>query len=189
MSLKVSKSLCYILRHNPFEFDIIPDSNAYCDFNKVLKAIRKLHPNQTITVNDVKHIVDSDNKKRYAFSKDKAYIKATYGHSYDIPDKDDACIPPRFLFHGTNLEAYENIKKTELSPMNRKYVCSSDGHDIAIDVANRRKNKKGYVLLKIHARRAFYDKAAIFYEEECGIYQSTAIPKDYIEVIDTWRNE
>lgn len=177
--MKVSKTMSYILRHNPYEFNLEVDDNGFVDFEKLVYSLKKTYKN--ISSEDVIFIVNNDDNKRYEISKDKTKIRAIYGHTFDFKIVKKECVPPAILFHGTNIDAWNNIVKNGyLKKMQRQYVFLSSEEEKAERVAVRRKNKQ-YVILKIDTVLAIKEGIK-FYRESNGIYMSDDIPVKFINI-------
>lgn len=177
--MKVSKTMSYILRHNPYEFNLEVDDNGFVDFEKLVYSLKKTYKN--ISSEDVIFIVNNDDNKRYEISKDKTKIRAIYGHTFDFKIVKKECVPPAILFHGTNIDAWNNIVKNGyLKKMQRQYVFLSSEEEKAERVAIRRKNKQ-YVILKIDTVLAIKEGIK-FYRESNGIYMSDDIPVKFINI-------
>lgn len=177
--MKVSKTMSYILRHNPYEFNLEVDDNGFVDFEKLVYSLKKTYKN--ISSEDVIFIVNNDDNKRYEISKDKTKIRAIYGHTFDFKIEKKECVPPAILFHGTNIDAWNNIVKNGyLKKMQRQYVFLSSEEEKAERVAVRRKNKQ-YVILKIDTVLAIKEGIK-FYRESNGIYMSDDIPVKFINI-------
>jgi putative RNA 2'-phosphotransferase len=53
------------------------------------------------TPEELDEVVETNNKKRFAFNEDKTMIRASQGHSIDIDLALETVMPPDFLYHGT----------------------------------------------------------------------------------------
>lgn len=175
LEMKASKSMSYILRHNPGEFGLTLDEEGYVNIKDLLYALTSQFKYREIILDDIKYIVQNDNKGRYEIKGD--LIRAIYGHSTKDKIVKKPCEPPKVLYHGTTPDAYRDIKREGLKSMNRQYVHLSQDIETAIMVAKRRTNTPE--LLTIDTSKAY--KAGIkFYKEANGIYLSDNIPKEYI---------
>lgn len=107
-----------LLRHDTDGMEI--STTGYVSVSDLLKKL-------DITIDELKTIVNDNNKQRFEFTEDEKFIKARQGHSnplvtelelreVTINDGID------FIFHGTSSEYDESILKNGLSPMNRQHV-------------------------------------------------------------------
>ena len=69
------------------------------------------HP---LTLEELKGIVQSNDKKRFAFSEDLSKIRANQGHSVEVNLLLKQQIPPDLLYHGTAEKNIESIKRQGL---------------------------------------------------------------------------
>lgn len=90
--IKLSKKLCYILRHNPASIGLSIDKNGYADINELIGKLR-LH-GVNISKSNLAEIVASDEKSRYSYNEDKTKIRANYGHSFAVDLEFKALCPP-----------------------------------------------------------------------------------------------
>ncbi|HDN95864.1 MAG: RNA 2'-phosphotransferase [Thermoplasmata archaeon] len=140
--IKLSKLMCYILRHAPWEFGIKPDKTGFVELHSLLSAVKEVYP--WVTEKDVRIVAESDEKDRYEIKGNK--IRARYGHSYSVildhkEDKDS-----KILYHGTAYKNLEGILKEGIKPMKRQFVHltinKEDAHRTAL-----RHDKKVVILL------------------------------------------
>lgn len=173
--VKLSKNMSYILRHNPYEFNLKLDENGWLSLNELLNALKSQNKYKDITLDDIINIVNLDSKKRYQIKENK--IRAVYGHSIKDKIKKESNKPPKTLYHGTTKEYAQLIIKEGLKPMSRQYVHLSEDINTANIVALRRTNQP--VILIIDCLSAYQDKIN-FYKEDNGIWLSDFIPFNYI---------
>ena len=64
----LSKLLSYILRHKPSTYEIVLDENGYTNVDELIKRLNA--QNKNINFGILQHIVDINNKKRFAFNDD-----------------------------------------------------------------------------------------------------------------------
>ncbi|HRI19399.1 MAG TPA: RNA 2'-phosphotransferase [Panacibacter sp.] len=74
--------LSYILRHKPGEYGIVLDENGYTDVDELINKLNA--HNENISFEILQHIVNTNNKKRFAFNYDLTKIRASQGHSVDV---------------------------------------------------------------------------------------------------------
>lgn len=93
---KISKTLSYLLRHNPKQFNVKLDREGFALISSVIKGLKLQY--KEFNKDDLIFIVENDSKGRYEIKGD--YIRALYGHSIKkeiekIPSK-----PPSILYLG-----------------------------------------------------------------------------------------
>lgn len=170
---KFSRYLIKLLRHKAIEYGFAIDNKGFVSLNDILHA----HP--LFTFNDIKEIVQTDDKKRFELVEimNEWYIRAVQGHSIEgiNPDLKLIMDPNEIpvVVHGTNLKAYEIIQHNGLSKMGRTYIhfaqqLSSDENV----VSGIRKNST--VLIYINVQKAM-DAGIKFYQSSNGVILSDGI--------------
>lgn len=108
-TIKTSKFLSRILRHEPQLVGLRPDDAGWVNVRDLLSA---LHQHGTpLTVDQLAHIVATSDKQRFALSDDGQFVRANQGHSIAVDLEYPAQPPPEILYHGTArrfLSAFEN---------------------------------------------------------------------------------
>jgi putative RNA 2'-phosphotransferase len=94
-----SKFLSLVLRHEPELVGITLDEAGWVSVDELLAGCRrKGHP---ITMEELREIVRTSDKQRYALSGDGARIRANQGHSVKVDLGHEPAVPPEVLYHGT----------------------------------------------------------------------------------------
>ena len=137
MSIKLSKKLSYILRHNPGSIGITLDPNGWAPISIILSGLG-------ITREQLDNVVKNCNKQRYEIDNFGFRIRARQGHSIDIDLGYKPIKPPSKLYHGTSINNLEFIKKTGL----QKMVGSRHGKPIVLTVDAEAMHKHGYQFFK-----------------------------------------
>ena len=94
-----SKFLSLVLRHDPSVLGLSLDESGRVEVKEMLAALRDVRPelDQELLL----EIVETNEKKRFAFSQDRLRIRASQGHSIGVDLGLPPVAPPQFLFHGT----------------------------------------------------------------------------------------
>ncbi|MDB6131010.1 MAG: 2-phosphotransferase, partial [Verrucomicrobiales bacterium] len=92
---------------------------------------------QQITLAQLQHVVDTSDKKRYAFSEDGKRIRASQGHSVEVDLQYPPMTPPEILFHGTATRFVEAIRLSGLQKMDRHDVHLSAETSVTLQVGGR----------------------------------------------------
>ncbi len=174
----LSRTISYILRHHPEEYNLELDENGFVDINLLLEAINnKKEFNRQVTIVDIDYILNNSDKKRWEIVNNK--IRALYGHSIVQKIKHEVKEPPEILYHGTSHRYLDKIFKEGLLPMNRQYVHLSGDIETAIKVGKRRDNNP--VILIIDSKKAYND-GIVFYCENDNIWLCSKIDRKYINL-------
>jgi len=105
-------------------------ADAFVEVRELL-SLKKL---RQFTLDDVKRVVKTDRKMRFAFKTEngKEYVRANQGHTIEglteleLTKIIDPSLYP-IVVHGTYLEAWVEIKKTGLSKMDRTHIHFAPG--------------------------------------------------------------
>ena len=85
------KRLAFLLRHDKnYQFD----EHGWRDISDLITS-------HGYTMDELKEIVETNNKQRYEFSEDMTRIRARQGHSVHVDVELEEELPPDILFHGT----------------------------------------------------------------------------------------
>ncbi|SDH12771.1 RNA 2'-phosphotransferase [Halanaerobium congolense] len=175
---KLSKTVSYILRHHPEDFDLKLAADASVKTDELLAALQRKF--KGITKADLIELVKNDDKGRFSFLEGRKRIRANYGHSIEGVNPDyQAVKPPAILYHGTRPEVQAKIMNVGLKPMGRNYVHLSVGVKEAEKVAVRRTNQP--VIFKIEALKAHHD-GQNFYKTAEDIYLTDQLSADYLSL-------
>jgi len=167
-----SRLLSKVLRHKPEAIGLELDKNGWADVSFLLDKIEGL------TMEILEEIVETNNKKRFAFSEDKSKIRANQGHSVENIDLQlEAVIPPFDLYHGTATKTVPLIMEDGISKMKRHAVHLSEDVETADNVGSR---KGEHSILTIEAKRMHND-GYVFYRSENGVYLTEFVPLKYIK--------
>jgi putative RNA 2'-phosphotransferase len=172
---RISKTMSYILRHNPEEFGIVLDPEGYTEISDLVNALHTRF--DFVEESHVRSIVLTDEKQRYKI--DCSRICANYGHSVkELTPKYTEVEPPDCLFHGTKKETYEKvINKEGIKKMNRLFVHLSTDEATAASVGQR--HGKPHVIT-ICAKDAWRDGVKFFLAEN-GTYLVDFIDPKYFK--------
>lgn len=172
----LSKEISYALRHAPWEYELELDAEGFVPVKQLLSAINEgNHYSRSVTINDLKHIIATSEKKRHEIRGDK--IRALYGHSVPGHISLQPIAPPAVLYHGTTHKALVSIIENGLGPMGRQYVHLSVDTDTARRVGRRRDLNP--VILVITAANASADGIP-FYKGNENVVLADTIPAKYI---------
>src|SRR5208337_4137738 len=97
--VKTSKFLSLILRHEPERVGLSLGDAGWIGVDELLRAVNQ--HGIPLTLDQLKHIVATSDKKRFALSDDGLRIRASQGHSIDVDLHYEPQEPPELLYHGT----------------------------------------------------------------------------------------
>lgn len=141
-----SKFLSLVLRHEPQRVGIRLDAAGWVDVDELLEALAR--HGKPLSFDELREVVDTSDKQRFAISDDEMRIRANQGHSVAVELDHPAAEPPEFLYHGTSAPSVESIRREGLDKMNRHHVHLSADAEATLRVGARRGRP---VLLTIRA--------------------------------------
>lgn len=172
---KVSKYLSLVLRHKPDDLGITLDENGWTDVKFLLQKLKGKR--MDISINELEDIVETNNKKRFAFNDTKTKIRANQGHSVEVDLKLDVIEPPDTLYHGTSVNTVRVIKNTGIKKMTRQHVHLSADLATAQNVGSR----KGLVQILNIKTKEMFDDGFTFFKSENGVWLTDFVPAKYID--------
>lgn len=173
---RLSKLLSYLLRHNPGSLDIALEEHGWADVDILVEKIRQKEPAFTIEI--LRHIVDTNNKKRFSFNEDGSRIRASQGHSVEVNLNYKEERPPELLYHGTAQKNLDSILESGLQKISRHHVHLSGDEETALSVGQRHGRP---VVLKIKAGLMFTN-GFLFYRSDNGVWLTDAVPREFIVI-------
>lgn len=174
MSVRVSKFLSLVLRHDPGRIGIVLDDAGWTDVAGLLAACAA--HGVSITRDELAAVVASSDKQRFALSPDGERIRANQGHSVEVDLQLAPAQPPAMLFHGTVEAAIASIRAEGLVRGQRHHVHLSTEVATATKVGGRRGKP---VVLTVRAG----DMAAaghVFYCSANGVWLVDHVPPEFI---------
>jgi putative RNA 2'-phosphotransferase len=115
---RITRSLAYMLRHQPEEFDLRVDQYGWADLGEVVHALtEKL--GEPIEAADVQAAVDSGDRRRYEVREDK--VRALYGHSIPI-EPGEPSEPPEAVYVGVSRPDAERARRHGLRSGRRRFL-------------------------------------------------------------------
>ncbi|MCE7993616.1 MAG: RNA 2'-phosphotransferase [Roseivirga sp.] len=169
-----SKFLSLILRHRPEVIGLQLDKNGWASVDELLGKAYRGHMN--LTLKELKEVVDTNDKKRFAFSDDFTMIRANQGHSISVDLKLEEKTPPGLLYHGTAVQNLGSIKGQGLIKGQRHHVHLSADQETALKVGGRHGKP---VILTISAMN-MYQSGIKFYQSENGVWLTDHVAVQFI---------
>ncbi len=174
--IKTSKFLSLVLRHNPSVLGIELDSNGWVSTAELLTKMKA--KGHKLTMSELKHLVENNSKKRFAFSDDFEKIRANQGHSINVDLGYQKQPPPAILYHGTAEKNLDAILDKGISKMNRHHVHLSSDKMTAQKVGMRHGNP---IILAIDAK-SMAIKGFDFYLSDNGVWLTDFVPSDFLQI-------
>ena len=161
------KKLSYLLRHDKsYDFD-----------EHGWREVSDLVANHGFTMEELREIVDTNNKQRYEFSEDMTRIRARQGHSIQVDVELAEVTPPDVLYHGTAKKFADSIMKQGILKDKRLYVHLSTTVETAKKVGQRHGEP---VVLAIDAKR-MSENGIKFFLSRNGIWLTEFVEAQYIK--------
>jgi putative RNA 2'-phosphotransferase len=170
----ISKLLSLVLRHEPEHIGLTLDEQGWAKVPELITKVNQkgLH----LDFATLQIVVDTNDKKRFAFNEDKSLIRANQGHSIEVDLKLTQQIPPSILFHGTVEKNVLQIKQHGLQKMNRHHVHLTANEETAFKVGQRHGKP---VILTIQAM-VMHEQQYIFYVSGNAVWLTDHVPIDFI---------
>jgi putative RNA 2'-phosphotransferase len=131
-----SKFLALVLRHAPETVGVTLDRAGWVSVTELLAGCERA--GKRMSLDDLREVVTTNNKRRFEFNEDCTLIRARQGHSTDVDLEYEPCSPPELLYHGTYSEAVEAVRSSGLKKMKRHHVHLSTELRLAMEVGSRR---------------------------------------------------
>lgn len=173
-AIEISKFLSYILRHHPQSIGLHLDENGWAKVNDILE---KSH--LQFSFEELKYVVDQNDKRRFSFNEDLTLIKAHQGHSLDLRLEFKDVTPPEILYHGTHRTALKSIQQEGLKKGTRHHVHLSKDIQTATQVGKR----YGKVVILVIEAGKMYRAGYPFYISENEVYLVDEVPIHYLKVL------
>src|SRR4051812_12252372 len=170
-----SKFLSLVLRHEPERVGLKLGEAGWVSVDELLKAVNS--QGVSLTLDQLKHIVTTSDKKRFAFSEDGQRIRANQGHSVEIDLQYPAQTPPEILYHGTATRFLDGIRKDGLQRMERHDVHLSAETKVTIQVGGRH----GKPVLLIIRAGDMHRAGHVFRCSTNGVWLVDNVPPQFIE--------
>ena len=177
-TVKLSKRLCYVLRHNPASIGLSLDKNGYAYICELLLKLDESRVN--VDKATLIKIVESDKKGRFSFNADKTKIRANYGHSFVVDLDLKPLCPPSVLYHGTAERNIESILNGGLDKSKRNYVHLTEDISVATKIGKRYGKP---VVFKIDSARMYSDGFAFC--KSGVVWLTDSVPIEYLSLAES----
>ncbi|MGK3207432.1 RNA 2'-phosphotransferase [Amycolatopsis sp. MEPSY49] len=168
-TIRISKRLARHLRHDPAAIGLTLSPDGWAPVEQLLHALK-------ITREQLDEVVETNNKRRFAFDETGTRIRASQGHSVEVDLGLADAVPPDVLYHGTVAKFLDAILREGLRPMNRHAVHLSATLDTARIVGARRGKP---VILRVDAA-GLAAAGHAFQVSANGVWLTAAVPPEYL---------
>ena len=176
---RLTRSLAYMLRHQPDEFDLEVDRYGWAELGEVVRALTE-RVGSPVEEEDVHEALAAADRPRYEVKEGR--IRALYGHSIEV-DPGDSDEPPDELYAVVRGRDVPNVERDGLKSVRRTFIHLSLTKEDARDAGRRLARR--YAVVTVAAGDAwedgidFYDRTSIFLsEEETALWAAGAL--DYL---------
>jgi len=174
-TIRTSKFLSLILRHEPERVELKLGDAGWVGVEELLQAVNR--HGVLLTLDQLKHVVATSEKKRFAFSEDGLRIRASQGHSIEVDLQYPPQVPPEVLYHGTAVRFLDSIRGKGLQKMDRHDVHLSAGTHVTVQVGSRHGKP---ALLTIRAGD-MHRAGFVFRCSANGVWLVDHVPPEFIE--------
>lgn len=175
--IKVSKYLSKHLRHQPERIGLTLEDGGWIKVDDLLKACAK--NNFPVAPDELKEVVEKNDKKRFSFDASGEKIRANQGHSVEVDLQLKKQTPPARLFHGTATRNASMIREHGLLKMARHHVHLSADTETARTVGMRH----GKPLIFEVDTSAMLENGFEFFVSENGVWLVESVPPEFLKVL------
>lgn len=173
-SVRLSKFLSFVLRHKPDAVGVTLDRQGWASIKELIE--RGNAAGTQFSHDDLLHVVNTSDKKRFSISDDGQRIRASQGHSVSVELGLTPGSPPSTLYHGTALRFLDSILLEGLKPLARQQVHLSADEATARCVGQRHGKP---VVLRVEAFR-MYTNGFRFYLADNGVWLTDQVPPEFL---------
>ena len=173
---RITRSLAYMLRHQPEKFDLDLDEDGFGELSEVVRAVgdRLAEP---VEAQDVVAAVEAGDRPRYEIKGSR--IRALYGHSIEVRPGEPAQ-PPEFLYVGIDARDLDRAKQFGLRGGRRRFLHLALSADDAREAGRRAARE--YAILQVFALDA-WEEGVNFYDRKT-LYLCEQIPTKHLDVLE-----
>jgi putative RNA 2'-phosphotransferase len=175
--IKVSKYLSKHLRHQPERLGLTLETGGWVKVEDLLQACAK--NNFPVSPDELKEVVEKNDKKRFSFDASGAKIRANQGHSVRVDLQLKPQTPPARLFHGTAERNAPMIREHGLLKMGRHHVHLSADAETARKVGAR----YGKPLIFEIDTMAMLAGGFEFFVSENGVWLVETVPPEFLKAL------
>lgn len=171
---KLSKFLSFVLRHQPASIGLTLSPQGWASIDEL---IARSHAAGTrFSREELLHVVENNDKKRFSLSDDGQRIRAAQGHSVEVELGLSPQAPPTVLFHGTATRFLAPILSEGLKAQTRRQVHLSADEATAHRVGQRHGEP---VILRVEAQR-MHSQGFEFFLADNGVWLTDRVPPEFL---------
>lgn len=174
----LSRTLSYVLRHDPGSLGLTLDEAGWVDVAALLAAFTE--SGTPLSRTDLEQLVAGSDKQQFTLDSSSDQVRAQHGHSIPVTLGLPAHASPPVLYHGTVARSLPFITSEGLTRQARQQVHLSGDAATARRVAARR---GAPVVLTVDAAAMAAD-GHTFYLSANGVWLVDAVPARYLAVVD-----
>jgi putative RNA 2'-phosphotransferase len=174
--VQLSKFLSYVLRHKPDAVGLTLDPQGWISIDELIT--KGSAAGTRFGRDDLLHVVETSDKKRFSISDDGLRIRAAQGHSVTVELGLTPQEPPPVLYHGTATRFVESILLEGLKPQTRQQVHLSLDEATAHRVGQRHGKP---IIFKIDAQR-MHGQGFNFYLADNGVWLTDRVPPEFLSL-------
>ncbi len=171
---RITRSLAYMLRHQPEEFDLEVDEFGFAEMEDVVRALNE-RLGESVDDEDVHTAVTAGDRQRYEIEGSR--IRALYGHSIDVQPGEPSK-PPQELFVGVSRGDADRAQRYGLRAGRRRFLHLALTPEDAIESGRRAAHD--YAIITVHSVDA-WEEGINFYDRK-SLFLSDPIPTDFLDV-------
>ena len=175
---KISKFLSLVLRHKPEVIGLKLDENGWAKVADLRRGCADY--GKPFTVAELEEVVNTNDKKRFAFNETKTKIRANQGHSLEVEIEFEKRRPPVMLYHGTAEKNVGEIFASGFKKMKRHHVHLSADTETAQKVGIRYGKP---VIFKVDTAKMLAEHYE-FLVSANGVWLVESVPPQFLEICD-----
>jgi putative RNA 2'-phosphotransferase len=173
---RITRSLAFMLRHQPEKFDLVLDKEGFGELDDVVRALGERLGEQVESA-DVVAAIEGGDRPRYELRGTK--IRALYGHSIPV-EPGEPSQPPEFLYVGIDARDLQRAQQFGLRGGRRRFLHLALSAEDAREAGRRAARE--YAILQVFAMDA-WEEGVNFYDRKT-LYLCEQIPTQYLDVLE-----
>jgi putative RNA 2'-phosphotransferase len=173
-SVKLSKFLSFVLRHKPDSIGLVLDPQGWVGIDELIE--KSDAAGTRFNRDELRHVVETSDKKRFSVSADGLSIRAAQGHSVAVELGLPPREPPLTLYHGTATRFVAAILLEGLKPQSRQQVHLSIDLATAQHVGQRHGKPFVFTVDALRMHRQGFN----FYLADNGVWLVDQVPPEFL---------